>query len=67
MPDVGKGVEELRIRTAEAFRVFYVARFKDTIYVLHAFPKKTQKTSKKDLDIGRQRYKVMLQHRERLS
>ncbi len=64
MPDVGKGVEEIRIHTKEAHRIFYVARFEDVVYVLHAFQKKTQKASKKDLDRGRQRYKEMILHRE---
>jgi phage-related protein len=61
---VGKGVEEIRIRTENAYRVFYVARFSEAIYVLHAFQKKTQKTSKKDIQIGQQRYKQMLKHRQ---
>lgn len=42
MPTVGKGVEEIRIRTENAYRVFYIARFEEAIYVLHAFQKKTQ-------------------------
>ncbi len=52
MPIVGKGVEEIRIRTDEAYRVFYVARFEEAVYVLHAFKKTTQKTSKQDIEIG---------------
>lgn len=39
------------------FRVFYVAQFGDEIYVLHCFTKKTQKTSKKDIDTGERLYK----------
>jgi phage-related protein len=56
MPIVGKGVEEIRIRTDEAYRVFYVARFEEAVYVLHVFQKTTQKTSKQDIEIGQQRY-----------
>jgi phage-related protein len=38
---------EIRIRDAAgAFRVLYVAKFGDAVYVLHCFQKKTQKTSK---------------------
>jgi hypothetical protein len=37
---------------------FYVTQFGDEIYVLHCFTKKTQKTSKRDIDIGERRYKV---------
>ncbi|MUG91547.1 hypothetical protein F7734_03210 [Scytonema sp. UIC 10036] len=43
MPIVGKGVEEIRIRTDEAYRVFYVAKFEEAVYVLHAFQNKTLK------------------------
>lgn len=52
MSTVGQGVEEIRIRTENAYRVFYVARFSEAIYVLHAFQKKTQKTAKKDIKVG---------------
>ena len=64
MPSVGKGVEEIRLRTEDVYRIFYVARFKEAVYVLHAFQKKTQKTSKQDIYLGQQRYKQMLQDRQ---
>ena len=64
MPIVGKGVEEVHIRTDVAYRVFYVAKFEEAVYVLHAFQKKTQKTSKQDLKIGQQRYQEMTQFRQ---
>lgn len=45
MPSVGLGVNEIRVREdSGAFRVIYVARFAEAIYVLHAFQKKAQKT-----------------------
>jgi phage-related protein len=45
---VGAGVKEIQIREDKnIFRIMYVAKFKDTVYVLHAFQKKTQKTSRK--------------------
>ena len=57
MGTVGKGVQEIRIRdTAGAFRVIYVAKFAEAVYVLHCFQKKTQKTSKADLDLAAKRY-----------
>ena len=60
MPDVGKGVREIRIRDeAGAFRVFYVVESGDAVSVLHAFQKKTQRTSKQDLDKGKARYKLI--------
>ena len=53
MSTIGPGVREIRIRDeAGAFRVVYVARIEDAIYVLHAFQKKTQQTAKRDLDIA---------------
>ncbi|WP_017940737.1 MULTISPECIES: type II toxin-antitoxin system RelE/ParE family toxin [unclassified Thioalkalivibrio] len=59
---VGKGVREIRIRDeAGAFRVLYVAKFGDAVYVLHCFWKKTQKTRKSDLDLAAQRYRDLLQ------
>ncbi|MGL6344330.1 MAG: type II toxin-antitoxin system RelE/ParE family toxin, partial [Waterburya sp.] len=45
MSIIGKGVEEIRINVGEAYRIFYVARFAEAVYVLHAFDKTTQKTS----------------------
>jgi phage-related protein len=61
MNTVGRGVWEIRIRgTAGAFRVLYVAKFDDAIYVRHWFQKKTQKTSKADLNLAAQRYRDLL-------
>ena len=64
MSTIGKGVYEIRIRTEDAYRIFYVARFEEAVYVLHAFQKKTQKTAKQDIQIGQQRYQQMIQDRE---
>jgi len=61
MPTIGQGVREIRIRDAAgAFRVVYVAKFADAVYVLHCFQKKTQKTSKPDLDLAESRYRDLL-------
>lgn len=61
MATVGSGVQEIRIRDANgAFRVIYVAKLAEAIYVLHCFQKKTQKTSKADLDLAEARYRVLL-------
>ena len=61
MNTVGRGVREIRIRdTAGASRVMYVAKFDDAVYVLHCFQKKTQKTSKADLNLTVQRYQDLL-------
>lgn len=61
MNSVGQGVQEIPIRDASgAFRVLYVARFADTVYVLHCFQKKTEKTSKADVDLAARRYRDVL-------
>jgi phage-related protein len=61
MNTVGRGVREIRIRDAAgAFRVLYVAKFDEAIFVLHCFQKKTQKTSKADLCLAAQRYRDLL-------
>ena len=54
----GAGACEIRVRDeAGAFRVIYVAKFGDAIYVLHAFQKKAQKTAQVDLDLAERRYR----------
>jgi phage-related protein len=58
MPSVGLGAREIRVRDAAgAFRVVYVARFADAVYVLHAFQKKSEKTARDDLDLAQRRYR----------
>lgn len=64
MATVGAGVSEIIINQDDAYRVFYVAKFANAIYVLHAFQKTTQKTSKKDIEIGRQRYEIVTKAQE---
>ena len=58
MSSIGAGVCEIRVRDeAGQFRVIYVASFRTTIYVLHAFQKKSQKTSGANLKLARRRYR----------
>ena len=53
MTTIGSGVREIRIREASgAFRIIYVASLGDQVVVLHAFQKKTQKTTQKDIDLA---------------
>jgi phage-related protein len=59
MQTVGPGVREIRIHIAGAHRVFYVATRPEAVYVIHAFEKKTQKTSANDLRIGRDRFRAL--------
>lgn len=61
MNTVGHGVKEIRIQdVAGAFRVIYVAKFADAVYVLHCFQKKTEKTSKADVDLAVRRHRDLL-------
>lgn len=65
MKTVGYGVYEIRIRThGQTHRVFYVARFEEAVYVLHAFEKKTRRTPKRDIETGRRRYRELITWRK---
>lgn len=57
MSTIGSGVREIRIHVLGEWRVLYVTKFAEAIYVLHAFQKETQKTRRKDIEIARRRYK----------
>ena len=60
LPSVGKGVHELRIKDKGGqYRVVYVLKVKDAIYLVHAFKKKTQATSKKNIDLATRRIKSL--------
>ena len=57
MATIGKGVQEIRVTDdTGAYRVIYVARRADAVYVLHAFQKKTQATSRRDIDTAKRRF-----------
>jgi len=61
MNAIGQGVKEIRIRDATgAFRVIYLAKFADTIFVLHCFQQKTQRTAKGDLNLAAKRYRELI-------
>jgi phage-related protein len=64
MPSVGSGVHEIRVRDASgAYRVFYVAKFGEAVYVLHVFEKRSQKTAMADLELGKSRYADLMKWR----
>jgi phage-related protein len=67
MASIGAGVQEIRVHTETEHRVCYVARFLEGIYVLHAFEKRTRKTSRSDIELARTRYRELLEHRRRES
>ena len=62
MSAVGSGVREIRIHVLGEWRVLYVAKFAEAIYVLHVFQKKTQKTKREDIDLARARYRWIGDH-----
>ncbi len=64
MPVIGTGVQEIRIHNEQEYRVIYVAKFTEAIYVLHAFVKKTRRTSKQDIDLAAARYRALLNERK---
>ena len=64
MPSIGIGVNEIRIREGGAFRLIYVAKFAEAVYVLHAFQKKAHKTPKADVELAHTRYRAMLKDRK---
>jgi phage-related protein len=57
MQTIGPGAKEIRIHILGEWRIAYVAKFRNAVYVLHAFQKKTTKTSQQDISLARQRYK----------
>lgn len=65
MTTVGPGVVEIRIHTAQEFRVFYVAKFTEAVYVLHAFNKRRQKTAQREISLAQQRYSELTQARNK--
>jgi phage-related protein len=66
MTTVGAGVREIRLRDDNGiYRVIYVTKFAERIFVLHCFQKKTQKTPKADIDLASNRYKELLKEYSR--
>jgi phage-related protein len=63
MSSIGPGVREIRIRTGLEHRIFYVAKFAEGVYVLHAFEKRTRRTPKPDLELARERFRALLMRR----
>lgn len=56
MTAIGHGVKEIRIHQNNEYRILYVAKFHETIYVLNCFVKKSEQTLKSDLDLAKKRY-----------
>lgn len=63
MSTVGPSVREIRVHTTLEHRVLYLAKFAEAVYVLHAFEKRTRKTSSSDLALAQQRYRALVAQR----
>lgn len=63
MSSIGPGVREIRIHVEDEFRVIYIAKYEEAVYVLHAFQKKTQRTPKRDIDIAKTRLRELERER----
>ena len=55
MPSVGPGVREIRVHTEGEYRVLYIAKFAEAVYVLHAFEKRTRKARQADIELAKKR------------
>ncbi|MBI3523834.1 MAG: type II toxin-antitoxin system RelE/ParE family toxin [Betaproteobacteria bacterium] len=66
METVGAGVKEIRIHAENSYRVLYVAKLAEAVYVLHGFEKKTKRTPKTDIDVANKRYRDLLNERKKL-
>jgi phage-related protein len=60
---VGAGVIEIRIRTRVEHRVFYIAKFEEAVYVIHAFEKRTRQTLQRDITLARKRLAELIRRR----
>ncbi len=66
MATIGQGVREIRIKEADGvFRIIYVAKFAEAVFVLHCFQKKSQKTSREDIELAARRYKELVKELQR--
>lgn len=65
MRSVGPGVVEIRVHAGGEYRVLYLARFAEGVYVLHAFEKKTRQTRKADVDLARRNLAEVARYRRR--
>jgi phage-related protein len=63
MASIGAGVAEIRVHSGVEHRVFYVAKFEEAIYVLHAFEKRTRQTRQADLTLARRRLADLIRTR----
>jgi phage-related protein len=61
MSTIGPGVRELRIQDESGtYRVIYLAKLAQAVYVLHGFQKKTRKTPASDIALASERYRQLM-------
>ena len=65
MPSIGAGVSEIRVHANGEYRIIYVAKFNEAVYVLHAFVKKTRRTLRHDLELAGTRFRSLIEERKR--
>ena len=63
MATVGPGVIEIRVHTGLEHRLFYVAKFEEAVYVLHAFQKRTPQTPPPAIELARKRFADLMRRR----
>ncbi len=62
MSSIGSGVYELKEADERAwYRAIYLSKVGNTIYVLHCFEKESRKTDRRDIEVARQRLKLVRQ------
>ncbi len=62
---IGAGVKEIRIWDGSgAFRVIYLAKLADAVYVLHCFQKKSRQTSQQDITLARKRFRILMKEKQ---
>jgi phage-related protein len=63
--NVGAGVREIRVwESSGTYRVIYVAKFEEAVYILHAFKKTTEQTRKTDINLVKERYSELMRARQ---
>jgi len=64
MASVGPGVVEIRVHEGGEYRVLYVTKFAEAVYVLHAFEKRTRQTRRADIELARRNLAAVIGHRK---
>jgi phage-related protein len=65
MPTIGAGVFEIRVHTGTEYRLVYIAKFEEAVYVLHTFEKRSRKTARRDVEVAQRRLAEVLRQRKK--